>query len=236
MKKKLLLLVASSIVASISAFAAGYSPVAITPGSYNADVVVEKTVPSLGTNTTATVDGGTNNNGNTWYEVGYNTGAPTTGLPAAGTTLNFANTVGAGVSNVSSAYMTTHSFTLEPSYTANNAVLIDTAVTNCTLTLATPAAYSNLAFMVTSGNGGGAVTCIVHHADSTLETNGFLCGDWFGGTVNVIYTAMGRVNVRTGVFDGQASISNPGNPRLYGRDIPLTNLVSPVISIELRYC
>lgn len=226
-------------VVATSASAAGYSPVSITPNSYNADVVVEKSVPSLGTNTTATVDGGTNNNGNTWYEAGYNTNASAggpflhTGFPPAGTILNAAFDV--GVSNVSAAYMATHSFQLAPSYVLNNAFLVDTSNTLSTATFTVPAIYTNLAFLVTSGNGGGNVGILIHHADATVETNFFPAGDWFGGTLNVVFTSMGRVNTTSGTFDGQGSISSPGNPRLYGRDVTVANTASPITSVDFVY-
>jgi hypothetical protein len=228
-----------AISVATSASAAGYSPLPVTANSYNADVVVEKSVPSLGTNTTATVDGGTNNNGNTWYEVGYSTNPPPggpflqSGLPAAGTILNAAFVT--GVSNVSAAYMATHSFQLAPSYAANNAFMIDTSNILSTATFTVPAIYTNLAFLVTSGNGGGNVGILIHHADSSVETNFFGAGDWFGGTLNVAFTAMGRINATTGNFDTQGSITSPGNPRLYGRDVPVANTTSPITSVDFVY-
>src|SRR4051812_40911536 len=70
-----------------SAARADFNPIALTPGSYNADVVVEAGAPKgIFANVNVTIDGGTNNNGNTFYESGLETALPWTGLPAAGST------------------------------------------------------------------------------------------------------------------------------------------------------
>src|SRR5258706_12746657 len=64
---------------------ADFTPIVLNPASYNQDVVVETAAPrSLNDAATATMDGGTNKTGNTWYEKGYNPAAPTTGARVAG--------------------------------------------------------------------------------------------------------------------------------------------------------
>jgi len=219
MKLKFLILGLTLAVASIAR--AGFVPIPITPSSYNADVIVEKNIPGLDNNTTATTDGGTNNNGNGWYEVGYNTNVPTSGLPAHGTTFTH-------------QFLPDHSYTMAPDYTVPNALLIDSGVTNGTLTFVTPTLVSNLSFIVTSGNGGGGVGCVIHHQDGSIETNLFNAGDWFNGT-NQAFTAFGRLSVTAGTFDGQGSIQNPGNPRLYNREIPVTNVTSAVTKVDFKY-
>ncbi|MDB6110568.1 MAG: hypothetical protein JWR69_2318, partial [Pedosphaera sp.] len=219
MKSKLVPIGLALTLASVAR--ADFAPIALTPSSYNADVVVENTVPALGNNTSATTDQGTNNTGNGWYEIGYNANSPASGLPAAGSTFV-------------SASFTNHSYTMAPSYTTNNAWLIDTGVTNATITLVTPAAYTNLSFLITSGNGGGTVAYKIHHADATTESGTFICSDWFGG-VNPAFISFGRVNVISGNFDTQGSITSPGNPRLYGRDVTVVNTASPITSIDLAY-
>ncbi|MCX8108570.1 MAG: hypothetical protein N3G20_07185, partial [Verrucomicrobiae bacterium] len=75
---------------------------------YTADIVVEAGVPERGPvsgYTTASMDNGINNTGNTWYEQGYVTSYPTTGLPPAG-------------SIITSVDASDHQFKLPPSYTA----------------------------------------------------------------------------------------------------------------------
>src|ERR1019366_6707391 len=76
----------------------------------------------------------------TYYEKGYSTAQPTTGLPAAGTT-NTSVTQG------------DHSYKFAPTYTANDAVILDTAVPSATITLAAPTVCSSLSFMGSAGNG-----------------------------------------------------------------------------------
>src|SRR5690349_19491275 len=90
---------------------AAFSPIAVNPSSFNHDVVVEAAAPApLNVAVNATVDGGTNKNGNTFYERGYNPAAPATGLPPAGSF--FTNALG------------THVFRMPPDYHVNNAIMV----------------------------------------------------------------------------------------------------------------
>jgi hypothetical protein len=201
-----------------SASYAAFGPLPITSGSYNADVVVEKSAtPVLTVVTTASVDNGTNNTANTWMEVGFDPANPTNGLPAP-------NTVITAISNPN------YTFKMPPTYTGPNGILIDTVVSNGTFTLTTPASYTLLSFLGSGGNGGDVIAVKVHHADATVEVGSFGCPDWFNGTVNVAYYPNERVTSTT------AFGYNPNtlNPRIYFRDIPLTN-ASPVTSIDLTY-
>src|SRR5277367_449988 len=70
-----------------------FKPIALGSNSYNADIVVEATATGLMRNSTATTDGGTNNDGNTWYEIGYNLGSHSSGVPLHGTTFTGQQTV-----------------------------------------------------------------------------------------------------------------------------------------------
>src|SRR6516162_5420062 len=71
-------------LASASISQAAYDPVPITVGSYNQDLIVESNAtPALRVVTTATVDEGTNNMANTWFEQGYDGANPENGLPPA---------------------------------------------------------------------------------------------------------------------------------------------------------
>src|SRR5208283_5761977 len=108
----------------------------------NADIVVEASagpatdsgaLPSapFTTFTTVSMDGGTNNTGNTWYEQGYVTAFPLTGLPPAGSILTSTN-------------LPDHSYQLAPSYTNSNAVYADSNSPTAQITFATPAAFSAL--------------------------------------------------------------------------------------------
>jgi len=222
MKLKFLILGLTLAVASIAR--AGYVPVPITPSSYNADVIVESNAtPVLSVVTTASVDQGTTNasNGgnqaNTWFEQGYDTNNPANGLPPA-------NTVFTAQDNAN------YSFKTPPTYIGPNGILIDSVVTNGTFTLTTPTAYNLLSFLGSGGNGGDVIGVKVHHQDGTSETGSFGCPDWFGGT-NIAFTAGGRCQ-STVTFTTE---TDTANPRIYFRDVALSNTNSPVTSIDLSY-
>jgi hypothetical protein len=198
---------------------ADFNPVPLTGSSFNYDLVVEHTAPGpIGRATTASMDSGTNNSQYSWYEMGYNTnsGATTTGMPAAG-------------SSFTSAASATHQYQMAPSYAANNAILIDAANKKATWTLTLPAAYTNLSFLTSGGhNGLTNIGVVVHHQDGTTEKGSFSSPDWFNGA-SPAYTPNGRIDVQIFAFNSVSS----GNPRLYSRDITVTNITSPVTSIDL---
>ncbi|HEX4264479.1 MAG TPA: glycoside hydrolase family 76 protein [Verrucomicrobiae bacterium] len=209
-----------SVLGMASAVLAGFSPVALTSGSFNQDMVVESTAPQpvvAGGYTTASMDAGVANNGTSWYEQGYNTASPTTGLPHPGAIFT-------------SQSLANHQYIMAPSYTANNALLLDSTVANGTFTLTAPAAYSQLSFLESGGHNGVGFSYRVHHLDGTSETGTASIPDWFSG-VNPAWTANGRVDVGTFAF---SSVSG-NNPRLYSLDIVLTDTASPVTSIDFTY-
>src|SRR5882672_2313018 len=85
--KSSLITIALGLSIAGTALAATYSPIALTPDSYTDDLIVESNAtPVLKLVTTATLDNGTNNTGDTWMEVGNDTNNPTFGFPAAGST------------------------------------------------------------------------------------------------------------------------------------------------------
>lgn len=196
-----------------------YSPVAVT--GYNADAIVEasQTWPPSGlrTYTTATMDGGVNNTGNTWYEQGYYAQFPATGLPAAGTI-------------ITSADKADHHYQLPATYTGPNAAFVDSVRSNVNLTLAAPAAYSALSFLSATANNSVTNQVIIQFQDGTSETNTFVSRDWFNNTP-FAFTSSGRVNVNN------RTVNNAGttNPRLYEAEFALANNRSPVTNINLRF-
>jgi hypothetical protein len=119
----------------VGAARADFNPITLTAGSYTKDMVVEHNAPAApnGASTTTSMDAGSGNTGYSWYEKGYNAGAPATGLPTAGSTL-------------SSAAFPTHHYTMPPSYAANNAALID-STHSATLTPSSSAAFGALSFL-----------------------------------------------------------------------------------------
>ena len=209
-------------LASASAAYGQFTPIPLDPSSFNHDIVVEvDAMPGLVSVTIATVDEGTGNTGSTWFEAGYNAAAQDSGLPPAGTEFT----------SVSSA---NHVYRMAPSYTAANGVLINTTATEATLTPTTPAAYAALSFLTSGGRGGGQINVTVTHADGSTQESSIFSPDWFNGT-DPAWIAYGRVNAQNFTFDTQGSITDPGNPRLYSRDVTLNNTTSPVTSIKLTY-
>jgi Immunoglobulin I-set domain len=195
---------------------ADFNPVILTSDSFNQDIVVERGAPGpIGRATNASMDSGTNNNQDSWYEEGFNLAAPPTGLPPAGSVFT-------------SASLATHQYQMAPDYTARNAMLIDASVREGTWALTSPADYASLSFLTSGGhNGLTNIGVLIHHQDGSIERGSFGSPDWFNGA-SPAYTANGRVDVQTFGFDSV----NSGNPRLYSRDISLTNSASPVTSID----
>jgi predicted alpha-1,6-mannanase (GH76 family) len=194
---------------------AAFQPILLTSDSYNQDMVVERGAPHPPvSSTTASMDSGTANTGDSWYEQGYNMSAPTTGLPPAGST----------ITNQSAS---DHLYTFAPSYTAPNVACLDSTHSASFVPLS-PAPFLALSFLTASGHGPVGVDLLVHHADGSSETGLLTSPDWFFNTP-VVWNCQGRVNVQTGTFDNV----NSGNPRLYFKDISLTNTISAVTSIDL---
>jgi autotransporter-associated beta strand protein len=167
----------------------------------------------------ASMDAGTNNTGNTWFEQGLYTPDPTLGVPTAGST-------------IVSASQADHSYTMAPSYKVNDAVMINSQVTNGTITPTSPALFSALSFAGSSGNGPLTIDYKVHHAAGADDTGSIIVGDWFGSGVNVLGTG-GRVNVTGNTFASITAVG--GNPHIWSMDVTVTNTASPVTSIDLFY-
>ncbi|HEV2455451.1 MAG TPA: glycoside hydrolase family 76 protein [Verrucomicrobiae bacterium] len=199
---------------------AGFTPLPLTSGSFNQEMIVPATAPApavAGGYTTATMDNGTGNTGTTWYEEGYNVTNLTTGIPHPGTTF-------------SSAVLPNHQYTMPPSYAANDALMLDSQLTTGTLTLTSPAAYSGLSLLESGGHNGVAFSYSVDHQDGAVETGSSSIPDWFNGP-NPAWIANGRVDVGTFVF----SSVNGNDPQLYSLDIPLTDTTSPVTKINFAF-
>ena len=205
----------NSATATLSVGLFGYSPVTLTAGSYNEDMIVEK--GALVAATTATMDGGTGNSGTAWFEQGYD--GQSVGLPAAGSTFT-------------SAAQSDHSYAMASNYATNDAVLIDSTVTHATLTLTTPSAFSSLSFLASAGNGTMTVGYTVHHANGTTETGSLSISDWFsGGTVAL--GVGGRLDAGSRSFENVSSLGNV--PDIYSLDAALANTTSAVTSIDFSW-
>ena len=196
-----------------------YSPVAVT--GFNADIVVEASPvwPPYGIQsyTTASMDGGVANTGNTWSERGLYPQFPSCGLPAPGTI-------------ITSLAKNDHHYQMPATYTGNNAAFVDSVRSNVNLTLASPAPYSALSFLSATANNNVTNQVIIQFADGTSETNTFVSRDWFNNTP-FAFTARGRVNVVNRTMNN----AQTDNPRLYEAEFALANNVSAVTNIVLRF-
>lgn len=214
-----------------SAAGARGAATSLTATGWNVDILV-----GIGETTnnnaavTASMDTGTalvpTGNVFAFYERGLNTLSQNTGLPAAGVVITSSNNSG-------------NSFTLRP-YVGNNGLLLDGGTK--TLTLSSPTLMSQLVVYGTTGNGTAGQSVLVRYADGTTQsfssttgtvtsTNGPapLGQDWFGGTTSTIgYNANGRINTTNGTFDQVGS----NNPRIYEAVFNLTNITSPVTSVD----
>jgi hypothetical protein len=212
------LVFAASVFASAAIVRADFDPIPLTPGSFTADVVVEKSAPGpITAYTTATMDGGTNNTSWTWYERGFVSYWPETGLPAAGSAFNALND-GA------------HEFRMAASYAANNALLVYTnGAPNGSLTLSAPAAYQSLSFLTASSGGGVTIRYTVYHQGGGTESGDLVINDWFNTTAaEVAMQANGRVNAESGALGNL----NGTTPNLFYSDIFLTDSANPVTRVE----
>src|SRR5690606_1492537 len=111
-------------------------------------------------------------------------------------------------------------------YTAGNGLFLSAggAVPNTAasgvLTLATPAAFSQLSLLVFSTEGNTTLTVTLHFTDGTTAAGGVLSiPDWFDGP-NAVYAGFGRITRNTAppyVVDGLSG----NNPRFYRFDMAL---------------
>lgn len=191
---------------------AAFQPIDAT--GYNQNMVISAATGT--TLVTATMDGGTDKTGSTFYEKGANAGSSATGLPAAGAEFGSAND-------------SNHVFKFQP-YSGNNAVMLDGSNTAGSLVLATPGRYSALSFLITDGNGSTSVNAIIHYGNGGADQMVSIpAPDWFGNTP-IAFDANGR-----GPLDGTFNAVGSGNPRLYQEDITLSDTIDPVTSIDFSF-
>jgi hypothetical protein len=227
-------LIILGLLASSAASRAAFTPIPLNPSSFNADPVIEATAPpSINDYVTVTPDQGTNRNGNTWYEMGYNTNlyatptysGPLTGLPPHGSVFT-------AISNA------THSFQMPPSYVGNCVVFVGHNIGAWspilgpgTFTLTTPAAYSSLSVLSGTGNGANTIGYTVNHADGTSETGTFTSPDWFSGpNANTAWRAGGLVGM-----NGNINNINGNAGTMWLSDIALGDTTSPVTNVVFNW-
>jgi autotransporter-associated beta strand protein len=185
-------------------------------GGFNQNMVVGVGSTFANSGITATMDGGTTLGGNTWYQLGQNTNAPTTGVPMG--------------TNVTSQTNPQFTYAMQP-VGGRNVLMLDNAGGNSTgrFTLATPTTLNQISFLTSSGNGAGNVTATIHYSDGSADQTGtFTSPDWFNGNPTAL-VANGRINA------GGYNAVNSGNPQLYDGIITNPLAGSPVSSIDLSW-
>lgn len=208
------LLFIMAVLAVPAYVSAAVAPILIS--GYNQDIIVDNTATQgtdLRPTITATMDAGTGLTGGTYYQTGFVTASPTTGLPA-GTVVTSATGNG--------------TFQLR-AHNVSNAFLLNNTTSTATITLTTPAAYSQLAFYDATGAGTGSINYTINFVGGGTEGGSFTSGDWFNATP-VAYTAAGRANnVVTGTTDNVGT----SNPRVYEHLLSVTNTSTNIQSISL---
>jgi autotransporter-associated beta strand protein len=193
---------------------AGAQAVPINGTGYDYNIVVGlgqlfTTPGSLG-GITATMDGGTAGTGNTWYALGQNTAASSTGLPM-GTTFTSTSADTAPLFNGNNSQ-----FTLQNTGT-NNAIFVasnGSLPKTGTFTLTTPGNYSAISFVGADGNGANSLQVTFNYVGGTSYTTTASFFDWFpGSTAQTAYVANGRV-----ASGGYANV-NGNNPRISFFDV-----------------
>ncbi len=195
------------------------NPITLTAGSFNQDVIVSKTDPTTAPfGTTTSVDDANF----VFYEhgrspTGTNLTLTTGGLPTGGLLTSVSN---ANQTFQLQGYGTTGANTNNTMKVGNNA----TAGGTGTITLATPASFSQVAIATTTGSGPTTYNAVLNFSDGSSTTYSALTGqNWFN-TTNAIITGLDRFNtstvvggVNTGSFDNNAT-----NPQIYSQVLSLS--------------
>jgi len=188
--------------------ATAQGPVALTPGSFNCDVVAEN-APAENYITCCGPDG------DVVYSPSYPDVDPTTGMPASNKVITGALT-----------------YQLQAYDQANVMRLENYTGSAGTMTFANPTPAAALHFLATSVYGETSVDIVVNFTDNSTEqiATNFEISDWFFETSNVAYILNGRVTCYDYVYN-----VNSDNPRLYtyGFGISAANQSKPIGSVTI---
>jgi hypothetical protein len=185
----LLLLAAGSRLAAH----AQLTPITLTAGSYNADLVAESG-HNPQTVTTAALDGSGNN---ILYSVGFQTA-------------NSSALTSGGMPNSGLFTSGTNSWQLT-SYNGNNALFFgpQSATSTATMHLSTPGQYATISLLAAAGFGPTNVTITLKFSDGSSTNYGsFNILDWFGSSPYVA-SNLGRIARNTTVSDNNAPANDP---------------------------
>lgn len=186
-------------------------------GSGNLSVNVGSSLDAVN----ATLDGGTNKQGHTWFERGFYLPDPSRGLPTAGST-------------VTSETQPDHSYTMPPTYVGNSSVMLGGGLSNATVTLTTPTAASALSFLGSSGGGAANINYVVHFSGGATEAGSFVLPDWYPPAEATVAVRVGGRVEATG-FNFQNVDGSIDNPKLVSVDVALANTAGQITSIDLTY-
>lgn len=197
---------------------------------------------TLTNNITLSMDGGTNKTGSTWFEKGYYTGLPTTGIPAAG-------------SSVTSMWNSAR-YTMPANYAGNCATMLAKHLNSATMSFATPAAYGALSFLAGVANGDTTLPIVISFQDGTSETNALFIPDWHNRAIPSAYITWARIQPigryinsdigrRTDPFNKPFPYSldwrdlsgsgTYGVPRLHDCVVNIANTASAITNISLSF-
>ena len=191
---------------------AAFAPIAVTGFSH--DFIVEAGATNAAAAVTATMDGGASKGNATFYQRGYDAARPSSGVPTQ--------------QSFTSANDPQHAFALA-SATGTNGLLLSSQSPAGTLTLDTPAPFSALSFLTSTGGGSGGFNVNIKFVDGATETlSGVMSPDWFNNGCAALL-ADGRV-YDDGFIDAVGQ-----NPRLYQSDAFLANTSGLIQSLELSY-
>src|SRR5258706_1452490 len=103
-----------------------------------------------------------------------------------------------------------------------------------TLTVATPAAGNVLSILYTSAGlfPSNTISCVVHHADASIETFVFGTPDYMNAAVAPAFLCRGRVDLNSGQIN---SLNGTANCKLLSQDLALANAASPVTAVDFTW-
>jgi hypothetical protein len=175
---------------------------------------------NLSNTVTATMDAGERKLDYTWYELGVNSAASTTGIKTGLLT---------GQTDPLSTY-------LLQSASGLNTLMLDTNRRSGTITFERPVNVTALSLAGSSGHGAGTVTATLRFTDgSTNQLSPLTFADWFppAGVSNFVETANGRISISGNSFDAVSS----GNPKILAVNTTLTgdNAAKDIFAIDLSW-